>query len=54
MKLKINDEYVNVNFWSLLKCVILMNLCCASFLYILGAIFIILYQLINPGYVMVG
>lgn len=35
MKLKINDEYVNVSFWSLLKCTILINLGSVLIMYIL-------------------
>ncbi len=33
MKLKINDKYVEVNFWSFLKCALIVNIATTAILY---------------------
>ncbi len=39
MKLKINDEYVDVGFWSLLKCLLLIDL--AAYLAVVVALVVL-------------
>jgi len=47
MKLKINNKYVDVSFWSLLKCTIIINLGATLMFYILIALLTIIFQLLK-------